>query len=43
MAFLEREACDEIQGYLVDRPAPIAQYSALTGSKATGRSLALAG
>ncbi|HYA07091.1 MAG TPA: EAL domain-containing protein, partial [Xanthobacteraceae bacterium] len=31
LAFLKREACSEVQGYLVGRPAPIAQYSRLTG------------
>ena len=31
LAFLSREACDEIQGYLVGRPAPIESYSELVG------------
>ena len=30
-AFLAREACDEVQGHLFGRPAPIEQYSDLTG------------
>jgi diguanylate cyclase (GGDEF)-like protein len=34
LAFLAREACDEIQGYLVGRPRPIESYAAIT----TGRS-----
>jgi diguanylate cyclase (GGDEF)-like protein len=29
--FLAGEACDEVQGYLVGRPAPIAQYAELVG------------
>ncbi|HEX3936662.1 MAG TPA: EAL domain-containing protein [Xanthobacteraceae bacterium] len=32
LAFLRREKCNEVQGYLVGRPAPIAQYSRLTGA-----------
>jgi EAL domain-containing protein (putative c-di-GMP-specific phosphodiesterase class I) len=31
LAFLTREACDEIQGYLIGRPQPIESYSAITG------------
>jgi diguanylate cyclase (GGDEF)-like protein/PAS domain S-box-containing protein len=31
LAFLSREACDEVQGYLVGRPKPIRQYDALIG------------
>jgi diguanylate cyclase (GGDEF)-like protein/PAS domain S-box-containing protein len=31
LAFLSHEACDEIQGYLVGRPAPIESYSELVG------------
>ncbi|MBR0834292.1 EAL domain-containing protein [Bradyrhizobium manausense] len=30
-AFLEREACEEMQGYLIGRPEPIEQYSNLIG------------
>jgi diguanylate cyclase (GGDEF)-like protein/PAS domain S-box-containing protein len=30
-AFLERESCDEIQGFLIGRPLPIADYAELTG------------
>ena len=30
-AFLAKECCDEIQGYLIGRPLPIEDYAALTG------------
>lgn len=30
-AFLEREACEEMQGYLIGRPEPIEHYLELTG------------
>jgi EAL domain-containing protein (putative c-di-GMP-specific phosphodiesterase class I) len=30
LAFLEKESCDEIQGYLIGRPLPIQDYAALT-------------
>jgi diguanylate cyclase (GGDEF)-like protein/PAS domain S-box-containing protein len=30
LAFLEKESCDEIQGYLIGRPLPIQDYTALT-------------
>jgi EAL domain-containing protein (putative c-di-GMP-specific phosphodiesterase class I) len=30
-ALLERSGCDEVQGFLTGRPAPIAQYADLTG------------
>lgn len=36
-AFLEREACDEMQGYLIGRPEPIEQYCDLTGVKVEHR------
>jgi EAL domain-containing protein (putative c-di-GMP-specific phosphodiesterase class I) len=29
--FLAAESCDEVQGYLVGRPHPIAEYSKLIG------------
>ena len=29
LAFLAREGCDEVQGYLIGRPRPIAEYSSL--------------
>jgi predicted signal transduction protein with EAL and GGDEF domain len=35
LAFLIREACDEIQGYLIGRPLPIENYDTLTGSLKT--------
>jgi EAL domain-containing protein (putative c-di-GMP-specific phosphodiesterase class I) len=31
LAFLQKESCDEIQGYLIGRPQPIEEYTALTG------------
>ena len=31
-AFLEREDCGEIQGFLIGRPAPIANYAAMTAA-----------
>jgi diguanylate cyclase (GGDEF)-like protein/PAS domain S-box-containing protein len=31
LTFLSREACDEVQGFLIGRPAPIASYSDLIG------------
>ena len=31
LAFLKNETCDEIQGYLIGRPLPIKDYTALTG------------
>ncbi len=31
MAFLTHEACNEVQGYLVGRPAPIERYAGLVG------------
>jgi diguanylate cyclase (GGDEF)-like protein/PAS domain S-box-containing protein len=35
LAFLSKEACDEIQGFLVGQPLPIEQYAHLTGKKPT--------
>jgi len=32
LAFLAKESCDEIQGYLIGRPLPIGDYTALTGA-----------
>ena len=32
LAFLAKESCDEIQGFLVGRPLPIGEYAALTGN-----------
>jgi diguanylate cyclase (GGDEF)-like protein/PAS domain S-box-containing protein len=31
LAFLARESCDEVQGYLVGRPAPIETYAKIVG------------
>jgi len=31
LAFLAREACDHVQGYLMGRPAPIAAYAQIVG------------
>ncbi|MEA2930737.1 MAG: hypothetical protein QOG38_3165, partial [Hyphomicrobiales bacterium] len=31
LAFLKRESCDEVQGYLVGRPAPIETYAEMVG------------
>jgi diguanylate cyclase (GGDEF)-like protein len=31
LAFLKRESCDEIQGYLIGRPKPICDYAELIG------------
>ena len=42
LAFLRREACNEVQGYLFGRPAPIAQYARLTGQHPVAQSAALA-
>jgi diguanylate cyclase (GGDEF)-like protein/PAS domain S-box-containing protein len=35
LAFLAREACDEVQGYLVGKPAPIETYAEIVGRQAT--------
>ncbi len=40
-AFLVREGCDELQGYLTGRPRPIDDYAELVGRKA-GRNIASA-
>jgi EAL domain-containing protein (putative c-di-GMP-specific phosphodiesterase class I) len=31
LEFLSRETCDEVQGYLLGRPHPIAEYAELVG------------
>jgi diguanylate cyclase (GGDEF)-like protein len=41
--FLTQEACDEIQGYLVGRPAPIDLYADLVGRRQTSNISAIAG
>lgn len=40
LAFLAAERCDEVQGYLLGRPAPIAQYRAVVEGKGGGTALA---
>jgi EAL domain-containing protein (putative c-di-GMP-specific phosphodiesterase class I) len=42
LAFLAREACDEVQGYLIGRPQPIENYSELVGRVSKPGALALA-
>jgi diguanylate cyclase (GGDEF)-like protein len=37
LAFLTREACGEIQGYLIGRPQPIEKYGELVGRGVQGR------
>jgi len=41
--FLTEEACDEIQGYLVGRPAPIDLYADLAGRRHISKISAIAG
>jgi EAL domain-containing protein (putative c-di-GMP-specific phosphodiesterase class I) len=41
--FLTQEACDEVQGYLVGRPAPIDLYADLVGRRQTSNISAIAG
>ena len=44
LAFLARESCDEVQGYLIGRPGPIENYAAMVGrTVAPPRAAALAG
>ena len=33
IAFLKREACDEVQGFLLGAPCPIEDYAELVGRK----------
>ena len=40
MAFLTHEACDEVQGYFIGRPAPIERYAELIGRPAPLQALA---
>jgi EAL domain-containing protein (putative c-di-GMP-specific phosphodiesterase class I) len=37
LEFLSREACDEVQGYLIGRPRPIADYAEMIGGHAEVR------
>jgi diguanylate cyclase (GGDEF)-like protein len=42
LAFLSRESCSEVQGYLVGRPQPIAEYDEVVGrGRATAQGLRL--
>jgi len=43
LAFLAREACDEVQGYHIGRPAPIEAYGSMVGRKTQGRLKVVAG
>ena len=42
LAFLAKESCDEIQGYLIGRPLPIDEYAAMTGQPSKSRAGAAA-
>jgi diguanylate cyclase (GGDEF)-like protein len=42
LAFLSKERCDEIQGFLIGRPLPIEDYAALTGRPQKSRLVAAA-
>ena len=39
LSFLAVEACDQVQGYFIGKPAPIAQYAAWVGRAAQLRKL----
>ena len=41
LAFLAKENCDEIQGYLIGRPLPIDDYAELTGQRLLPKKLTL--
>jgi diguanylate cyclase (GGDEF)-like protein/PAS domain S-box-containing protein len=43
MAFLVGESCDEVQGFLLGRPAPIGTYAEAVGRPASARPIARAG
>ena len=43
LEFLARESCDEVQGYHIGRPAPIAEYAAMVGRKAPPQLKVVAG
>jgi diguanylate cyclase (GGDEF)-like protein/PAS domain S-box-containing protein len=43
LAFLSREACDEIQGYLLGRPGPMDDYAELVGRPTSGPKTAHSG
>jgi diguanylate cyclase len=40
LAFLVREGCDEVQGYLIGRPQPIAYYQQVVAKFSDDRELA---
>jgi diguanylate cyclase (GGDEF)-like protein/PAS domain S-box-containing protein len=37
LAFLAKESCDEVQGYLIGRPLPIESYDGMTGRRTIAR------
>jgi diguanylate cyclase (GGDEF)-like protein/PAS domain S-box-containing protein len=43
LAYLAREACAEVQGYLVGRPRPIQDYADMVGREVAGEVIAAAG
>ena len=44
LAFLTAESCDEVQGFLIGRPKPIADYAVVVGRKpAKKKAVAAAG
>jgi EAL domain-containing protein (putative c-di-GMP-specific phosphodiesterase class I) len=43
LAFLSKESCDEVQGFLIGKPLPIEEYGALTGMPNSARVSAAAG
>ena len=43
LAFLSKESCDEVQGFLIGKPLPIEEYGALTGKPKGARVSAAAG
>jgi diguanylate cyclase (GGDEF)-like protein/PAS domain S-box-containing protein len=43
LAFLLRESCNEVQGYLVGRPMPIDNYDEIVGREAATKPMRLAG
>jgi EAL domain-containing protein (putative c-di-GMP-specific phosphodiesterase class I) len=42
LAFLAKESCDEVQGFLIGRPLPIAEYATLTARPPKARAAATA-
>jgi diguanylate cyclase (GGDEF)-like protein/PAS domain S-box-containing protein len=43
IAFLTRESCDKVQGFIVGRPMPIDEYAELTGRKPAPKALKAVG